>query len=119
MSDELLRDERMALSIRVAISSKEERLPCGCPLPKDRHEVYRCYAVLCQCLPQGMTGIRRRLVEGEEVGHFLTWLDHHEDLRPIGSYHDLELGECGEDEVKAPPLRPRVGEDGCTALLPD
>ena len=39
MSDDLLCDERLALGIWIAVSSKEERLPCGCPLPKDGREV--------------------------------------------------------------------------------
>src|ERR1051326_6490175 len=108
----------MALRIRIAVRSKEELFPGGRPLPKDGREIERCDTALRQCLPQGTTGIRRRLVE-EEVGHFLTGLDHHDDLRAMGACHDLEIGQCLENEVKAPSFRSGFGEDGCQLLWPD
>jgi len=55
----------------------------------------------------------------EEIGHFLTRLDHHEELRLIGSCNNLEIGECVEDELEARPLRLGLGKDGCQSMWPD
>src|SRR5258706_552350 len=71
--------------------------------------------LLCSCRARSSMPLMYCVTPSLAVGP--TRLDHHQDLRPIGARHHLEIGEGVEDKVEGPLCRLGLREYGMVVLV--